>query len=456
MRRSSLRSIPSVESILQAINPGQLPRVMVVRIVREELARLRREKKIPAPDAILRLIEQQVAACQRGRLQPVINGTGVIIHTNLGRSLLAAAAIERVVEVSSRYCNLEFDLDRNARGTRSAYLEESLAALCQAQSATVANNCAAALVLILRHFIKPGRSEVIVSRGELVQIGGGFRIPEILETAGAHLREVGTTNRTTVEDYRRAIGAQTALILKVHRSNFFMEGFVATPATEELSAIARRKRLPLVEDLGSGNVSDGSTGRPDSSEPTPAEILRCGVDLVCFSGDKLLGGPQAGIIAGKSKLIAGLKNDPFFRTVRCDKLVLGALEATVDLHLKGGEAAATIPTLALARVALAELDQRGGQLQEKLEEVAIELRIRPSQAQWGGGSLPGSTIDSLALEIRPRDQSVGALAAKLRFGNPAVLGCIAGGWLRLDLRTILPGQDVELAEAIRRAAVLTP
>ncbi|HKX62732.1 MAG TPA: L-seryl-tRNA(Sec) selenium transferase [Verrucomicrobiae bacterium] len=455
MRRSSLRSIPSVESILQAINPGQLPRVMVVRIVREELARLRREKKVPGPDAILRLIEQQVAACQRGRLQPVINGTGVIIHTNLGRSLLAAAAIERVVEVSSRYCNLEFDLDRNARGTRSAYLEKSLAALCQAQSATVANNCAAALVLILRHLIKPGRSEVIVSRGELVQIGGGFRIPEILETAGAHLREVGTTNRTTVEDYRRAIGAQTALILKVHRSNFFMEGFVATPATEELSAIARRKRLPLVEDLGSGNVGDGSTSRPDS-EPTPAEVLRWGVDLVCFSGDKLLGGPQAGIIAGKSKLIAGLKNDPFFRTVRCDKLVLGALEATVDLHLNGGEAAATIPTLALARVPLAELDQRARQLQKKLEEVAIELRIRPSQAQWGGGSLPGSTIDSMALEIRPRDQSVGALAAKLRFGNPAVLGCIAGGWLRLDLRTMLPGQDVELAEAIRRAAALTP
>ena len=451
MKQSALRSIPSVESILQSVRADLLPRRTLVRLIRDELALLRRQKKIPTPDAILHLIEERAATCERARIQPVINGTGVIIHTNLGRSLLAKSAIDRLVAVSSRYCNLEFDLEQNARGTRSAHLERSLAVLCEAQAATVVNNCAAALVLVLRHFVGPERAEVIVSRGELVQIGGGFRIPEILEAAGARLREVGTTNRTTVEDYRRAIGRQSALILKVHRSNFFMEGFVATPAPEELSALARRKRLSLVEDLGSGAVGNvlPSQGAP---EPTPAEVLRRGVDLVCFSGDKLLGGPQAGIIAGKARRIAGLKGDPFYRAMRCDKLVLAALEATVDLHLGGDKAAeAMIPTLALARVPLSELDHRAGQLQRKLAELSIETRIRPSRACWGGGTLPQATIDSIALELRPRGQSAGSFAEKLRRSSPPVLGSLAGGWLKLDLRTILPEQDAELTDVVRRA-----
>jgi L-seryl-tRNA(Ser) seleniumtransferase len=456
MKQSALRSIPAVETILQSVRADLLPRPTLVRLIRDELAAFRRQKKIPKPEAILGLIEQRVAAWQRARIQPVINGTGVIIHTNLGRSLLAEKAIERLVAVSSRYCNLEFDLEQNARGTRSAHLERSLAVLCQAQAATVVNNCAAALVLILRHFVRPERSEVIVSRGELVQIGGGFRIPEILEAAGARLREVGTTNRTTAEDYRRALSPQSALILKVHRSNFFMEGFVATPATEELSAIARRKRLPLVEDLGSGAVRPILPAPQGSSEPTPAEVLRRGVDLVCFSGDKLLGGPQAGIIAGKSRMIAGLKGDPFYRVVRCDKLVLAALEATVDLHLGGDDTAgAMVPTLALARVPLAELDQRAGNLQKKLADVAIESRIRPSQARWGGGTLPNATIDSVALELRPCEQTAASLAEKLRCGDPPVLGSLGGGWLKLDLRAILPEQDAELVEAIRRVVPST-
>jgi L-seryl-tRNA(Ser) seleniumtransferase len=428
----------------------------LVRLIRDELTALRRQKNIPKPEAILELLQQRVGAWQRARLQPVINGTGVIIHTNLGRSLLAQTAIERLVMVASRYCNLEFDLEKNARGTRSAHLERSLAVLCQAEAATVVNNCAAALVMILRHFIRPARAEVIVSRGELVQIGGGFRIPEILEASGARLREVGTTNRTTADDYRRALGPQSALILKVHRSNFFMEGFVATPATEELSAIARRKRLPLVEDLGSGAARTFIPATQGSSEPTPAEVLRRGVDLVCFSGDKLLGGPQAGVIAGKSKMIARLKGDPFYRAMRCDKLVLAALEATVDLHLSGDEAAESmIPTLALARVPVADLENRGGQLQKKLADLVIESQIRPSQARWGGGTLPNTTIDSVSFDLRPREQTAAELAEKLRQGEPPVVGCLGGGWFKLDLRTILPEQDAVLVEAIRRVLAVS-
>ena len=336
MKASRLRAIPSVEKVLQALGDTPLPRPIVVDVVRRELAALRsRKTTIPEPAVVLDRVRARLGDVGHSRIQPVINGTGILIHTNFGRAPLAPAAIASVSAIGSNYSNLEYDLTGGARGGRAAYLEHGLAVLCGAEAATVVNNNAAALVLILRHLCRAERNDVVISRGELVQIGGGFRIPEVLESSGARLREVGTTNQTSLSDYARAITRQTALVLKVHRSNFFMDGFVESPLAEDIAALARRKRVPFVEDLGSGAMVDTGTVEGIEHEPTPAEVLRRGVDLVCFSGDKILGGPQAGIIAGSRKLVAGLKREPLFRALRCDKLILAALEATVDVYLRG-------------------------------------------------------------------------------------------------------------------------
>src|SRR5213592_464140 len=254
MKASALRSLPAVEKVLQSLGEVDVPRPVVVGVVRRELAGLRSEKHIPDFDAVLARIRTSLDALRRSRILPVINGTGVIVHTNFGRSPLGPAVVESLQTIGANYNNLEFDLGGGERGGRAAYLEHNLALLCGAEAATVVNNCAAALVLILRHFTSGERDEVVISRGELLQIGGGFRIPEILEASGARLREVGTTNTTSLGDYARAIRRETALILKVHRSNFFMSGFVESPATEEIGQLARKHRIPFVEDLGSGAV----------------------------------------------------------------------------------------------------------------------------------------------------------------------------------------------------------
>src|SRR3989441_940427 len=283
-RQTPLRSIPAVEKVLQSLGTIDLPRPAVVAVVRRELAGLRSGKAVPAFDGVLARIRSALGALYSSRIQPVINGTGVIVHTNLGRAPLGKAVIETLRAVAANYNNLEFDLSGGERGARAAYLEHNLALLCGAEAATVANNCAAALVLILRHFTSGERKEVIISRGELIQIGGGFRIPEILEASGAMLREIGTTNKTSLSDYNRGIGRQTAMILKVHRSNFFMGGFVESPSTEEIAALAKQKRLTFVEDLGSGAVVETEKITDIEHEPTPAEVLKRGVDMVCFSG----------------------------------------------------------------------------------------------------------------------------------------------------------------------------
>src|SRR5438093_3384670 len=354
MKAAALRSLPAVEKVLQSLGEVDVPRPVVVGVVRRELAELRSEKQIPDFDAVLARIRSSLDVLRRSRILPVINGTGVIVHTNLGRSPLGPAVVETLQAIAANYNNLEFDLSGGERGSRAAYLEHNLALLCGAEAATVVNNCAAALVLILRHFTSGERKEVIISRGELIQIGGGFRIPEILEASGARLREVGTTNKTSLNDYRHAIDKPTAMILKVHRSNFFMGGFVESPATEEIAVLAKKKRLPLVEDLGSGALVETEKLADLEHEPTPDEAMKRGVDLVCFSGDKLLGGPQAGIIAGKARRVAALKHEPVFRALRCDKLILSALQTTVDLYLSD-RAADSIPALALLRVSSDEL-----------------------------------------------------------------------------------------------------
>lgn len=455
---SSLRSIPSVDKLLRALGPSRIPRALVLSIVRRELARLRTARTpLPTFPVILRTVQDRLGELGRQRLQPVINGTGVLIHTNLGRAPLSAAAAALMGSVATGYSNLEFDLSSGQRGARAGYLEQTLALLCGAASATAVNNCAGALVLILKLLTQGERKEVVISRGELVQIGGGFRIPDILETSGATLREVGTTNRTTVADYARAISGNTALVLKVHRSNFFMEGFVESPGTADLAALARRRRVPLVEDLGSGAVIDTARWPGLTHEPTPQEVLRAGVDLVCFSGDKLLGGPQAGIIAGRPRLIAALKKEPLFRALRCDKLVLSALQSTVELYLEqrsnrpADQAEQNLPLLEGLRLSVADLRARAEALSARLGSLPARITVESSQAQMGGGTLPQATIPSVTLDLQPLELPLAELAGRLRYGSPPVIGTIAAHRFRIDLRTVFPEQDPELETALRLA-----
>ena len=331
MNSAARRQIPAVSTILDALNHRGLPRPFVVEVVRRKLSEIRATNDVPRFESIVAGIRRSLDELHASRLKRIVNGTGIVIHTNFGRAPLASEAIRALHEIGSGYSSLEYDLATGERGRRGGYVETALALLCEAEAATMVNNCAAALVLIVNHFTNLNRqveasrsraeSEVIISRGELVQIGGGFRIGEILEASGAKLREVGATNKTTLEDYAHAIGPETAMILKVHRSNFFMGGFVESPSSKEISALARKKRIAFVEDLGSGAMFATESLGIAEHEPTPAEVLKSGADLVCFSGDKLFGGPQAGIIVGRKRLVTALKREPLFRALRCDKLV---------------------------------------------------------------------------------------------------------------------------------------
>jgi L-seryl-tRNA(Ser) seleniumtransferase len=321
--------------------------------------------------------------------------------------------------------------------------------LCAAEAATVVNNNAAALVLLLRHFCQPDKKDVIISRGELIQIGGGFRIPEILESSGARLCEVGTTNKTSLADYARALTSRTALVLSVHRSNFFMDGFVASPSTADIAAVAHKKRVPFVQDLGSGATFDTSAVVGLEPEPTPAALIRKGVDAVCFSGDKLLGGPQAGIIVGRSRIIAALKREPLFRAFRCDKLILASLEATVDLHLAGG---AGVPLVDMLHVKIAEMTARAARIVAALGGLPLSAKEGIGHAQIGGGALPRSTLPSVTVDLKHNTLAPQELAVRLRAQPIPVVGYVARAVLKLDLRTVFPRQDVLLVAAIRAAA----
>ncbi|MDQ3199336.1 MAG: L-seryl-tRNA(Sec) selenium transferase [Verrucomicrobiota bacterium] len=447
--KTERRAIPPVGKVLDLLGSSTLPRPFVVALVRRELARLRAAGSIPPLSEIVAQVQNGLDDLARTRLQPVINGSGIIIHTNFGRAPLSPAAIRAVAEIGASYNNLEYDLVTGARGKRAGYLEESLALLCGSEAATVVNNCAAALVLIVRHFTRK-KPEVIISRGELVQIGGGFRIGEILEASGARLREVGATNKSALSDYAKAIGPATGLILKVHQSNFYMSGFAGAPPSEDIGKLARSKRVPFVEDLGSGAVVATEKLGLAEHEPTPNETLKRGVDLVCFSGDKLLGGPQAGIIAGKARFIADLKREPIFRALRCDKLAFAALTATVEAHLSQEPN----PVLSLLQVPNEELTRRGEQLIASLRGLPLPARLVEGKAEIGGGALPRSVISSVALELAVKKPD--ELAARLRRGEPPVIGYIVRGKFRLDLRTIFSAQDEKVAAALRACLANAP
>ena len=446
------RQIPAVDRILDALGRCDLPRPVVVDVIRRKLAGIRVTKKVPDFESIVALVRRSLEELSASRLQPIINGTGILIHTNFGRAPLASEAIRALKEIGPGYSTLEYDLTTGARGQRGSYIENALALLCKAEAATVVNNCAAALVLIVRHFTKT-KTDVVISRGELVQIGGGFRISEIIEATGAELREVGATNKTTVDDYADAIGQNTAMILKVHRSNFFMSGFVESPSSDKISELARRKRIPFVEDLGSGAVAATEEFGIDHHEPTPADVLKSGVDLVCFSGDKLFGGPQAGIIAGKKRFIGALRREPFFRALRCDKLCLAALQATVDLHLN--QQPGVIPTLGLLQISEDELRARATSICDQLSQQSCNLQVAvgSSVAKVGGGTLPKSKMPSVIIEIVPGNCSPLELASRLRNATPPVVGYLANDCFRLDVRTIFPEQDDLVVAAIRAACM---
>jgi L-seryl-tRNA(Ser) seleniumtransferase len=448
VKRRARRQIPAVTRILDALGSCDVPRPLRVDLIRSKLSQIRAEREVPDFESIVAGLRRSLDELRAGRLRPIINGRGIVIHTNFGRAPLASEAIRALNEIGSGYSNLEYDLATGQRGRRGSYIENALALICGAEAATIVNNCAAALVLIVRHFTRT-KADVVISRGELVQIGGGFRIGEIIEATGAQLHEVGATNKTTVHDYARAVSPNTGIIMKVHRSNFFMSGFVESPSSEQISALARKKRIPFVEDLGSGAVVATEEFRITEHEPTPAEVLKSGVDLVCFSGDKLFGGPQAGIIAGKKRLISALKREPLFRALRCDKLCLAALQATVDLHLN--QRTGEIPTLALLQISGDQLRTRAAAVCARLQGLPLKTAIGRGSAKAGGGTLPKSNMPSVTIDIVPENSSLPDFAAALRASNPPVIGYISDNRFKLDLRTIFPQQDALLVEAIRAA-----
>ena len=420
---SKLAALPSVEKLASSLAPEvSLPRPLVNLFVRREIDRFRQlllADENHTREEIEKATQQGLIKFANSRLQSVINATGVLIHTNLGRSPLGPRAATALEKIATGYSNLEFDLSSGTRGKRAEYLETALACLLETQAATAVNNCAAALVLTLRTLVEEGKNEVIVSRSELVEIGGGFRIPEILETSGAKLVEVGATNKTHLHDYEKAITPQTALILKVHRSNFYIDGFIGEPEIPEIAQLAHDHHLPLVEDLGSGAIINTDELAPIEHEPTPQECLRRGIDLVIFSGDKLLGGPQSGIIGGRTDMIAKIKNEPFFRAVRCDKLILTTLQESIDQYLetKAEPSRSDVPVLTFLAKSVDELKARAETIIKGLPTESTEISIENTLARPGGGTMPRSEFPSVAIKLVPKNQSVTKLAKNLRSAN---------------------------------------
>ena len=382
-------------------------------------------------DARRRLMQQS-----RGSLRPVINATGVVIHTNLGRAPLAAPALDRLAVIGRGYTNLEFDLSRGERGSRHVHADALLTALTGAEAALVVNNNAAATLLLLAG-LASGR-EVLISRGELVEIGGGFRVPDVMRQSGAALREVGTTNRTRASDYTASRTDRTALILRVHPSNFRVEGFTERPSLEEIVAAGRAIGVPVAEDLGSGSL-DGAFG-----EPSIATSLGAGVDLVCFSGDKLLGGPQAGIIAGRAELVTRLRAHPMMRALRVDKLTLAALEATLVEYI-AGRSRDTVPVQRMLHLSADAIESRARAVGDRLAAAGWRVSLTSGASAIGGGSAPGITLPTVLLAIDREGLSAEALHTALRSLDPPVIARIDAGRVVLDLRTVFDDQDEALA-----------
>jgi L-seryl-tRNA(Ser) seleniumtransferase len=458
-----LRQIPSVDELLAQPRlvslAKRIDRDLLLEVTRATLSDLR--AKITDGPQIVRLsldhasleahITNFVEQILARSLQPVINATGVILHTNLGRAPLTEATVEEFRRTATQYTNLEYDLEAGARGKRDVHTAQLLERLTGAESAIVVNNCAAAVLLVLAALAKDG--EVIVSRGELIEIGDGFRIPEIMAESGATLREVGTTNRTRIADYENAINENTRLLLRVHPSNFQITGFAEKPSLEELAALSRRGKLPLVEDLGSGCLIDLSAS--GISEPLVRQSVEAGVSVVVFSGDKLLGGPQAGIIAGTKEIVARVRRHPLFRALRVDKLTIAALEATLGAYLRG--APDEIPALRMIRMTPKELKRRAEnflrELTPELPLGEVELEITDGVSLAGGGSTPTQSLPTKLIRIASARHSAAQLAQRLRRSPTgiSVIARVEDDRLILDLRTVFPEQEPQLLKTLASA-----
>jgi L-seryl-tRNA(Ser) seleniumtransferase len=380
----------------------------------------------------------------------VINATGVILHTNLGRAPIASQLLAHVAESASQYTNLEFDLESGERGKRDVHVDRlfrKLFAEIRDVSTIVVNNNAAAVLLVLNSLADGG--EVIVSRGELVEIGGSFRIPDVMAKSGAILREVGTTNRTRVADYENAINDRTRLLLRVHRSNFEITGFTEQPSVSELVDLARRKSVPLMEDLGSGSLLDLRTFGIDG-EPSVLDSLRAGVDVVTYSGDKLLGGPQAGLLTGRSDLIARMRSNSLFRALRVDKLIYSALEATLLAYVKQDRD--SVLTLKMIGLTKGEIAARAESLAAKLDQISqkLKLEIIDGESVIGGGAAPSSVLPTRLIALSHADLSANELSSRLRASNSPIIARVEDGRVLLDLRTVFPEQDIKVADAFGR------
>ena len=447
------RELPSVDRLLREPGIASLldaaPREAVVAAVRDTVDAARRRRAGPPEDWADEVRER--LALRTGRsLRPVLNATGVVLHTNLGRAPLARAALDALAAIASGYSTLELDLHAGVRGSRADHCRTLLAELTGAEDGLAVNNAAGALVLAL-NAVAAGR-EVLISRGELIEIGGSFRIPDILEKSGARLREVGTTNRTHVADYRTALSGDTGAILTVHRSNFEQRGFVATPAPGEIADLAREAGVPWLYDVGSGLLHDlapwGLTG-----EPRVPEAVAAGAELVLFSGDKLLGGPQAGCLVGGRELIARCRSNPLARALRADKLTLAALEATLALHRDSATAIAEIPVLAMLTATAAELASRAERL-AALCPTELDPQIRPGTSAVGGGSLPGAVLPTSLIALDAGPLGADGLALRLRLGDPAIVARVSEGRVLLDPRTLPLGAYAEIGAALRQAIAL--
>ena len=454
----ALRQLPSVDQLVRRlagrseVRSWSRPRLTAAarQVLERERGRVRSEG---GPPEDLDTLCARVCAEARGdrfSLRPVINATGVVLHTNLGRALLSDAAIARVAAVAAAYSNLELDLQTKDRGSRYAHVDGLLRRLTGAEDALVVNNNAAAVLLALESLAR-GR-EVVVSRGELIEIGGEFRIPDIMLRSGARLREVGTTNRTHVRDYAEAIGPETALLLKVHTSNYRVVGFTAEVGSRELVELGRERGVAVMEDLGSGSLLDlRPYGFP--YEPTVPDVVAAGVDLVCFSGDKLLGGPQAGIIVGRHALVSRLKKNPLNRALRIDKLTVAALEATLTSYEDGG-ALEAVPTLQRLTEPLGAVRARARRLLARLEPALrgqLQARLAEATSRVGGGALPTVELPTVAVSLGLDGAHTRELDTALRSGDPPVIGRVVDDRLLLDCRTVLSSEVPSLAVALARA-----
>jgi L-seryl-tRNA(Ser) seleniumtransferase len=434
-----LRDLPSVDELARDERLAGEPPGLAVEAARAALSRAREEIQAGHdPGDLGERALQELSSARKPSLRRALNATGVIVHTNLGRAPLAEAALERALEVGRSYSNLEYDLSAGGRGSRQDHVAGILRRLTGAEGALVVNNNAAAVLLALAALAE-GR-EVLVSRGELIEIGDGFRIPDVLARSGVRLREVGTTNRTRAADYERAIGPETAVLLRVHQSNFRVVGFTEQPSVPELAAVAQGHGLPLVDDLGSGALF-ASNSLLLNDEPTARESLADGAELVCFSGDKLLGGPQAGIVVGRGELVEKLRRHPLQRALRADKLTLAALEGTLGLYLDPERAAREVPVLRMLHEPAEAVRARAERLAK-----AVGGEVEETVARVGGGALPLAELPSFACAVEEE------LAAPLRAGDPPVVGVIRDGRLLLDCRTLTDDEIHETAAAMQAAS----